>query len=566
MKSMHGEAAVTTSTWKMILAGALFLSAAGSSILHAQRPAPDLILSNGKIITVDEKFTIAQAVAIRGDRVVAVGSNQAITPLAGPSTRTIDLKGKALIPGLIDNHMHLLRGGTSWKYEVRLDGVATRKQAMAMLTERTKRVGPGQWVYTLGGFAREQFSDDPKAFTTAELDQAFPNNPVALQESYYRFNANSQALKMMGFDEKAMGDVGQGGVGRLAAKLPLATKDEIEASSLGMLKDMNRWGLTAFGVPGCDRDLVQMYRKWESTNQLNARVFCIDGAGGGGGRGAAGVDDTIAQIAQIKKFQGDDYVDDIFYGEGVYGGGDPMFLVKSDPKPEDLVLWRRVGLALAQAGIAMHVHTELHDTINAFLDQIEAINKEHPIRNLRWTLAHMNQVDEVQLERMKKLNVYLALHPWAVINGGINHAVFGDEAYNLPRLATIQNSGIMWGFGTDGTRANQIPPFNVLYFAVTGKMVGGAKVVKEVISREDALIAYTRKNAFLVFQENNLGAIQPGKLADLLVLDRDYLTIPVEQIKDIKPLITMVAGRIVYDADASVNAARPVAAKAFDRN
>ena len=334
----------------MILAGALFLSAAASSMLHAQRPAPDLILSNGKIITVDEKFTIAQAVAIRGDRVVAVGSNQAITPLAGPSTRTIDLKGKALIPGLIDNHMHLLRGGTSWKYEVRLDGVATRKQAMAMLTERTKQVGPGQWVYTLGGFAREQFSDDPKAFTTAELDKAFPNNPVALQESYYRFNANSQALKMMGFDEKAMGDVGQGGVGRLAAKLPLATKDEIEASSLGMLKDMNRWGLTAFGVPGCDKDLVQMYRKWESNNQLNARVFCIDGAGGGGGRGAAGVDNTIAQIAQIKKFQGDDYVDDIVYGEGVYGGGDPMFLVKSDPKPEDLVLWRRVGLALAQLG------------------------------------------------------------------------------------------------------------------------------------------------------------------------------------------------------------------------
>ena len=97
---------MTTSTWKMILAGALFLSAAASSILHAQRPAPDLILSNGKIITVDEKFTIAQAVAIRGDRVVAVGSNQAITPLAGPSTRTIDLKGKAVIPGLIDCHAH----------------------------------------------------------------------------------------------------------------------------------------------------------------------------------------------------------------------------------------------------------------------------------------------------------------------------------------------------------------------------------------------------------------------------------------------------------------------------
>jgi predicted amidohydrolase YtcJ len=539
------------------LAATTLLFAAFAAALHAQQAPPDTIFTGGKIITVDERFSIAQAVAIRGDRIVAVGSNQEITALAGPATRRINLQGKSVIPGLIDNHMHLLRGGTSWMYEVRLDGVPTRKQAMAMLTERTKQVGPGKWVYTLGGFAREQFSDDSKPITTAELDKAFPNNPVALQESYYRFEANTQAWKLMGFDEKdqaAAGTAGQAGVGRYAAKLPLANKDEIEASSLGMLKDMNRWGLTTFGVPGCDPDLVKMYRKWEANNQLNVRVFCIDGAGGG--PGPAGADKTISLIPQIKKFQGDAFVDDTFFGEGLYGGTDPMFLVKSDPKPEDLAQWRRVGLALAQAGIPIHQHTNLHDTINAYLDQIEAINKERPIKNLRWTLAHMNQVDAEQLERMKKLGLYLALHPWAVINGGINHTVYGDEAYNLPRLATIQNSGIMWGFGTDGTRANQIPPFNVLYFAVTGKMVGGSKVVNETISREDALIAYTRKNAFFVFQEDNLGAIQPGKMADLLVLDRDYLTVPAEQIKDVKPVMTMIGGRVVYDANPATQTSR----------
>ncbi len=116
------------------------------------------------------------------------------------------------------------------------------------------------------------------------------------------------------------------------------------------------------------------------------------------------------------------------------------------------------------------------------------------------------------------------------------------------RCATIQNSGIIWGLGTDGTAANQTLPFTTLYFAVTGKMVGGVKVLRQTISREDALIAHTRKNAFLVFQENNLGSIQPGKLADLVVLDRDYLTIPEDQIKDIKPVMTMVGGRIVFDA------------------
>jgi predicted amidohydrolase YtcJ len=238
---------------------------------------------------------------------------------------------------------------------------------------------------------------------------------------------------------------------------------------------------------------------------------------------------------------------------------DPMFLVKSNPTPEQLEQWRRIATAVAAAHLPLHVHTELHDTINAFLDQVEAINKEYPIKNLRWVFAHMNQVDAEQLERMKKLGMYVALNPWAVINGGIMHKAYGDDAFDLPQLATIQNSGIMWGFGTDGTRANQIPPFNTLYFAVTGKMVGGTKVVRQTISREDALIAHTRKNAFFVFQEDNLGSIQSGKLADLLVLDRDYLTIPTEQIKDIKPVITMVGGRIVYDAEAEQKTSRAAA-------
>jgi len=227
---------------------------------------------------------------------------------------------------------------------------------------------------------------------------------------------------------------------------------------------------------------------------------------------------------------------------------DPMFALKSNPQPDQLEQWRRIALEIAKAGMPLHVHAELHDTIDAFLDQIEAINKEHPIKNLRWMFAHVNQINAAQLERMKKLGMYAAVNPWAVINGAIMHEGFGDGAYDMPPLSTIQNSGIVWGLGTDGSAANQYLPFTTLYFAVTGKMVGGAKVLRQTISREDALIAYTRKNANFVFQENNLGSIQPGKLADLVVLDRDYLTVPADQIKDIKPVMTMVGGRFVYDA------------------
>ena len=253
----------------------------------------------------------------------------------------------------------------------------------------------------------------------------------------------------------------------------------------------------------------------------------------------------------MKLFQGDSYIDNIFFGESVYAPlHDPMFALKSNPTPDQLEQWRRMAMEIAKAGLPLHVHAELHDTIDAFLDQIEAINKEHPIKNLRWVLAHVNQINAPQLERMKKLGMYAAVHPWAVINGAIMHEGFGDGAYDMPPLRTIQNSGIVWGLGTDGTAANQTLPFTTLYFAVTGKMAGGVKVNRQTISREDALIAHTRKNAFLVFQEDNLGSIQPGKLADLVVLDRDYLTVPADQIKDIKPVMTMVGGRIVYDAVA----------------
>jgi len=535
-------------------------------ILRGQQPqAPDLILSNGKIVTVDDRFTIAQAVAIRGDRIVAVGANQEIDRLAGPNTRRIDLQGRAVIPGLIDNHMHLLRAATTWLREIRFDGVESRKVAIEMLRARAKAGGPGEWIYNIGGWAHQQFADDPQPFTREELDRIAPDNPVALQESYYQVFLNSRALQVLGIEANApdpqgfvKGSILRDGAGRptgvikgdipatraVASRLPKVAPDQLEASSAALIKDMNRAGLTSFGVPGCDADVLEIFQKWKAQDRLNVRVFCIGGAAAGT---PAQVDRSIQQIAGMKLFQGDSYIDNIFFGESVYSPlHDPMFALKSDPQPDQLEQWRRIASEIAKAGLPLHVHAELHDTINAFLDQIEAINKEHPIKNLRWVLAHINQIDASQLERMKKLGMYAAVNPWAVINGAIMHEGFGDGAYDMPPLSTIQNSGIVWGLGTDGSAANQYLPFMTLYFAVTGKMAGGAKVLRQTIGREDALIAHTRKNASLVFQEDTLGSIQPGKLADLVVLDRDYLTVPADRIKDIKPLMTMVGGRIVY--------------------
>jgi len=545
----------------------LLAIAGATAMLRAQPPAPDLVLSNGKIITVDERFNIAQAVAIKGDRIVAVGTNQEIAQLAGPNTRRIDLMGRAVIPGLIDNHIHLLRAATTWLRELRFDGVESRKQAIDMLRARAKESGPGEWVYNIGGWTHQQFADDPKPFTLEELDQIAPNNPVALQESYYQIFLNSRALRALGIEAGApdpadfvKGSILRDARGRptgviqgdiaatrpVAARLPKVAPDQLEASSRALVQEMNRAGLTSFGVPGCNSDVLEIFQKWKAQGRLDARIFCIDGTAAGA---PEQVNASLQQIARMKLFQGDPSIDNIFFGESVYQPlHDPMFALKSDPRPDQLELWRRLAMEIAKAGLPLHVHAELRGTIDAFLDQIEAINRQYPIKSLRWTLAHVNQIDAPQLERMKKLGMYAAVHPWAVINGGIMHEGFGDGAYDMPPLRTIQDSGIQWGFGTDGTAANQYRPFTTLYFAVTGKMVGGAKVMRQTIGREHALIAHTRKNAYLVFQEDNLGSIQPGKLADLLVLDRDYLTVPAEQIKSIQPVLTMVGGRIVYDA------------------
>jgi predicted amidohydrolase YtcJ len=489
--------------------------------------------------------------------------------LAAPNARRINLRGRTVIPGLIDNHNHLLRAATTWPLELRFDGVGTRKKAIEMIRARAKQVGPGQWVFNIGGWATAQFTDDPKPFTREELDQIAPDNPVALQESYYQVFLNSRGLKAFGIEPNApdpsdfvKGSIMRDAAGKptgvirgdiaatrpVAARLPKVPPDRLEASALSLVKDMSRAGLTTFGVAGCNADVLDIFKTWKSQGRLDVRVFCIAGAAAGS---PEQVDKSLQQIAQMKLYQGDEFIDDVVFGESVYTPlHDRMFATKSDPPPDQLAQWRRMAMGIAQSGLPLHVHAELKNTIDAFLDQIEAVNKQYPVKNLRWALAHVNQINASQLERMRRLGIYAAVHPWAVINGGIMHESFGDEAYDMPPLTTIQNSGVTWGLGTDATAANQYLPFTTLAFAVTGKMAGGARtVIRQTISREDALIAHTRKNAYFVFQEGNLGSIQPGKLADLVVLDRDYLTIPSDQIKDISPVITMVDGRVVFDAE-----------------
>ena len=542
------------------LAAVLLATIAAPAALHAQQ-APDVILSNGKIITVDNKFSIAQAVAVRGDRIVAVGSNQDVTRLAGPNTRRIDLQGKAVVPGFIDDHAHIMEEGRIWLEELRLDGVTTRKQALDMIRAKAASLKPGQWVYVLGGFTPDQFTDNQKDFTRQELDSVAPNNPVQLQFTRCCTYLNSKTIEVMGLDKKTdpwiqrdssgrpTGIISVEGAGAISRARPEAPESLYESGNMTMMKDMARVGLTTVGGP-CPNEDLDSYRKWASEGRLLIRFYCNVSVPA---RNPQGADATIARIATLKKtmFQGGPMMDFYTYGEHLYQPvGDNMVAVKATAKPEDFAQWGRIARELAKAGLPVNQHATLVDSIDGFLDQIEEINKDYPIKNLRWALIHLDQLNATQIERMKKLGMYAGVQPRSTIMGAIFHRVHGESADHTPPFKTIQDSGIMWGLGTDAFEVNQYRPFTTLGFAVTGKMVGGSVVNKQTISREDALIAHTRNNSYFLFQEDNLGSIAGGKLADLVVLDRDYLTIPADQIKDIQPVMTMVGGKIVYDSAA----------------
>jgi predicted amidohydrolase YtcJ len=546
----------------MNLTAALLIAlAAAPTVAQAQVSAPDIILSNGKIITVDNRFSIAQAVAVKGERIVAVGTNADINRLAGPGTRRIDLLGKSVVPGMIDNHAHIMEEGRIWLQELRLDGITTRKAALDMIRAKASTLKPGEWVYVLGGFTVDQFTDNKKDFTAAELDMVAPNNPMQLQFTRCCTYVNSKTIEVMGLDKKTdpwiqrdaggkpTGIISVEGAGAISRGRPEAPQSLYEPGAMAMIKDLNKAGLTAVGGP-CPEEDIDAYRKWAGEGRLNFRFYCNASVPA---RNPMQADATIAKIPQLKKtmYQGNSFFDVYTYGEHAYQPvGDNMVAVKATAKPEDFAQWGRIAREIAKAGMSLNQHATLVDSIDGFLDQIEAIDKDIPIRNLRWTLIHLDQLTPLQIERMKKLGMYAGVQPRSTIMGGIFHRVHGESADHTPPFKAIEDSGIMWGLGTDTFEVNQYRPFTTLGFAVTGKMVGGTVVNTQTISREDALIAHTRSNAYFVFQEDNLGSIAPGKLADLVVLDRDYLTIPADQIKDIQPVLTMVGGKIGWDAAA----------------
>lgn len=524
----------------------------------------DTVLLNGKIATVDDRFTMAQALAIKDRRVVATGTSEAIRKLAGPQTNVIDLRGRTVIPGLIDNHSHWIRAAEH--DELRFDGITSRAEALRLLTERVKSRKPGEWIVVLGGWSEEQFTDDARGFPLEELDRIAPEHPVALQAVYRHTYLNSAGLRAAKIDEstpnpqggtiekdaagKPTGIVrGAGGVAFVAAKVPLKDRDAWLQNTRALVGYLNSLGITAWGDAGGRGMTSRHYEPYQvlaERDELNARVFWTTIRQP---LTPEQVDKVVPEIATLKPFQGNDYFDHIGWGETVYRPLTTQLLRPGgNTKPEDLAQMMRIVRALADRGIYLNSHVEMSNVIDAFLDQYEALNKDRPIRGLRWSFSHLDQISESQLQRMKRLGMNAQIHSRPLIQGVLMHRVHGEAAWDMPPFRRVQDSGIVWGLGSDATAVTTSNPFYTLSFAVTGRMVGGHHVNRQSITREEALIAHTRSNAYILFQENQIGSLAPGKYADLLVLDQDYFTVPAERIKDIKPVMTMVGGRVVYQS------------------
>jgi predicted amidohydrolase YtcJ len=551
MRSSFGRA--------ILLVLALVAAAAGP----ASAQAPDTVLVNGKIVTVDDRFTIAQALAIKGERILKVGTTAEVEALRGPQTRVIDLAGRTVIPGLIDNHAHWVRAAEH--DELRFDGVTSRQQALKMLADRVHSVPAGEWIVVLGGWSEEQFTDEPRGFSLEELDRIAPNNPVVLQAVYNHSYLNSVALIAAKIDagtpdpqggriEKDAGGKptglvrGAGGVAFVAARVPLQNQEAWLANTRKLVSYLNSMGVTAWldaGGRGMGAKHYEPYRYLADRGELTIRLFWTTIRQPAT---PAQVDAVIGEIRDLKPFQGNDYFDNVGWGESVFAPVTTQLLrVETNTRAEDLAQMRRLLLALAARGIYVNSHVEMSTAIDAFLNEYESINKERPIKGLHWSFSHLDQVSEGQLERMKKLGMTAQIHSRPLIQGALMHKVHGDKAWDMPPFRRIQDSGIHWGLGSDATAVTTSNPFYTLSFAVTGRMIGGRAVNRQTITREEALIAHTRSNAIFLFQEGNLGSLAPGKYADLLVLDRDYLTVPDTEIKDIRPLVTMVGGQVVHD-------------------
>ena len=538
-----------------------FVAVIGASSARAQ--SADSILVNGKIVTVDGPFSIREALAIKDGRIAAVGTTADIRKLAGAGTRTIDLQGRTVIPGLIDSHLHAIRAALSFSTEVNWIGASTLPDALGRIREAGRTKPPGSWLIVAGGWNVQQFKENRRP-TQAELVAAAPNNPVYVQLGYgwamltpaahKALNITSEAdLPQGGRLEKDPGGRltgavtgGQGAIIALFDKLPRPTFDDQVTGTKLFFRELNRLALTGVYDPGGNNlepaDYQALFKVWRDRQMTVRVIYTLCGQTPG-----SEFEELKNWTALLPVGFGDDMLRFNGLGERI------TFAMNNNDRPTeaDKDLYYQIAKWAAGQGMSLTMHWNRDATADQLLTIFERVNKEVPIGPLRWSIAHLNDASPKSLERMKALGMGWTVQDAMYFGGEQFQQQAGPEAARrVPPVETAKRIGVPIGAGTDAHRVASYNPFTALQWFLDGKTVGGVAIrgPEETPSRADALRFYTMGSAWFSRDEGQRGSIEPGKLADLAVLSKDYMTIPVDQVAGIESLLTMVNGRVVYAA------------------
>jgi predicted amidohydrolase YtcJ len=550
-------------------------------VAFAQEQA-DLIIYNGKIATMNKTGEFTEAVAVRDGIILETGSSKEIIgKYRSESTRLIDANGKTVIPGLNDSHLHLIREGLNYNAELRWDGVKSLKRAMEMLKEQAARTPDSVWIKVVGGWNEFQF-EEKRTPTLEEINAAVPDKPVFISYLYGKAFVNKKGLEVLGYNKSTQFDgslveLGQDGnpTGMLYAKtkataiymtLGLTTKlnhEEKINSTLQWYRELNRLGLTsAIDAGGGSQNYPDDYGvalELAQAGKLTVRTAYY----------------LYAQVSGREYQDFDKWVNsadrsvnnNLFAPNGYIaeGAGESLVLsaadfenfleprvVLSDKMESDL---EPVIRLLVKNRWPFRIHATYGESIDRMLNVFEKVNKEIPFDGLRWFFDHAETVTDSEMDRIKKLGGGIAVQCRMYFQGELLTKMYGEPGRQVPPIRKMLEKKIPVGLGTDATRVSTFNPWASLYWAVTGKTIGGYQFwpKQDVLSRFEALQLYTTGSAWFSNEENVKGKIEKGEYADMVILNKDYFSIPIDAIKDIHALMTVVNGKIVYAEDEYKN-------------
>jgi predicted amidohydrolase YtcJ len=546
--------------------------------------APDVILHNGRFTTLDRSNPSADAVALRDGKFLAVGSDAEVLPLRGTKTKVIDLKRRTAMPGLIDNHTHVVRGGLNYNMELRWDGVRSLADAMNMLKRQVAVTPPPQWVRVVGGFTEHQFAEK-RLPTIDEVNAVAPDTPVFILHLYDRALLNAAALRVIGYTKDTPqppgGEITRDAQGTptglllarpnagilysTLAKGPKLPFDYQLNSTRHFMRELNRLGITGVIDAGGGfqnyPDDYAVIQKLADDNLLTVRLaynlFTQ--------KPKSEKDDFLNWTKTSKYKQGDDYFRHNGAGEMlVFSAADFEDFRESRPdmSPEMEDDLEGVVRILAENRWPWRMHATYDETISRALDVFEKVNRDIPLNGLNWFFDHAETISEKSMDRIAALGGGIAVQHRMAYQGEYFVERYGAEAAEAtPPVAKILQKGIRTSAGTDATRVASYNPWVSLAWLVTGKTVGGLRITpqRNCLDRETALRMWTENVTWFSNEEGKKGQISAGQLADLIVPDRDFFACGDDEIVDTTSDLTIVGGKIVYGAGdfASLDKAGP---------